>query len=141
MNEKCNATQIEEDIMCEAAQESLGRIWTIGVMVASAGPVIFGFVQPKIGLCYTRLICGSSTTVGLFLMSYYKVNPAMLFFGAIFCKYPSIFNFKQTYNAIFNVQRSGCLNKNSISLREKKDYLSWAHFLPINEAYFHVCDC
>ena len=45
MREKCNQTQVENGIMCEEAQEALQNIWTIGVMVASAGPVIFGYVQ------------------------------------------------------------------------------------------------
>lgn len=45
MNEKCNQTQIENKIMCVEAQEALQNIWTIGIMVASAAPIIFGYLQ------------------------------------------------------------------------------------------------
>ena len=45
MNEKCNQTQIDSGIMCVEAQEALQNIWTIGVMIATAAPIIFGYVQ------------------------------------------------------------------------------------------------
>lgn len=90
MAEKCNATQIEENILCEEAKEALGRIWTVGVMVASAGPVIFGIIQPKIGLCFTRIICGTSTTLGLLMMSFYHSNVNFLFWGSLLLALPAI---------------------------------------------------
>ena len=45
MNEKCTQTHIDNEIMCLEAQVALQNIWTIGVMVSSAGPIIFGYVQ------------------------------------------------------------------------------------------------
>ena len=123
MAEKCNANQIGQNILCEEAKEAIGRIWTVGVMVASAGPVIFGFLQPKeiqhtiiifinifiisviiliiiiiiiisslkcvpkkIGLFFTRIICGTSTTLGLLMMSFYRSNVNFLFWGSLLCK-------------------------------------------------------
>jgi len=90
MNETCNKTQIENGILCEDARKSLARIWTFGIVVASLGPMIFGFLQPKIGMCSTRIICGLCTTLGLLLMSFYKYSSQLIFWGTMLASLPAL---------------------------------------------------
>ena len=48
--------------------------------------MVFGYLQPKIGMCWTRIICGSCTTFGLLLMSFYKFSSQLIFWGTMLGK-------------------------------------------------------
>ena len=75
--------EIVNGTYCLEAKQKIGDIWTYGLVFSCTGPLVFGSLVNVIGSAWTRVLAGSSTTVGLLLMSFYKSFPSLLLPGVI----------------------------------------------------------
>ena len=75
--------EIVNGTYCLEAKQKIGDIWTYGLVFSCTGPLVFGSLVNVIGSAWTRVLAGSSTTVGLLLMSFYKSFPTLLLPGVI----------------------------------------------------------
>ena len=75
--------EIVNGTYCLEAKQKIGDIWTYGLVFSCTGPLLFGSLVNVTGSAWTRVIAGSSTTIGLMLMSFYKSYPSLLLPGVI----------------------------------------------------------
>ena len=69
--------------MVASVGSNVSRSKIILFYVQTAGTVIFGFMQKKCGLFYTRLACGICTSSGLVLFIFYAENAFLLYAAMI----------------------------------------------------------